>query len=224
LIYRENTEKAKMKLYNYFRSSASYRVRIGLNLKNIAYDYVPVHLVKNGGEQFSQAFLRKNPMAQLPCLEYNGHYIAQSMAILFYLDELKPNPRLFPVDAIQKAKVIEICELINSGIQPLQNLAVLNELGSRYSAGQAEKNSWSQHWINKGLTALEKLLSPTAGTFCFGNEVSAADCFLIPQMFASRRMGTDLSAFPTLLRIEKATSTMPPFQAAEPSRQIDFSP
>jgi maleylacetoacetate isomerase len=224
LIYREKRGKAKMKLYNYFRSSASYRVRIALNLKGIKYDYIPVHLVKNGGEQYTAQYLKKNPLAQVPCLEFNGQFVSQSMAICFYLDDIKPNPRLFPTEPIYKARVIEICELMNSGIQPLQNLAVTNELGARYSAGQAEKNSWSQHWINKGLTALEKIIAPTAGTFCFGNEITAAECFLIPQMFSSHRMGVDLSAYPTLLRIEKAASALPAFQAAEPSRQVDYAP
>jgi maleylacetoacetate isomerase len=145
------------------------------------------------------------------------------MAILLYLDDIYPHPRLFPLEPFAKAKMMEVCELINSGIQPLQNLGVLNELGARFAAGQESKNSWCQFWINKGLRALERILAPTAGSFCFGDEPSAADCCLIPQLFAAKRFGVDVSAYPTLLRIDKAASVLPAFQNAEPSRQPDFT-
>lgn len=213
-----------MKLYNYFRSSASYRVRIAMHLKGLDFEYIPVHLVRNGGEQFSNEYLQKNPMAQTPCLEHDGKFISQSMAIMFYLDEVRPVPRLFPTEPYERAKVIEACEIINSGIQPLQNLSVFNELGSRFNANQEDKNSWAQFWILKGLKAFEKIIAPTAGKFCFGDQPGAADCFLVPQLFASRRMGADINQFPTLLRIEENAKELLAFQKAEPARQIDYAP
>jgi maleylacetoacetate isomerase len=224
LIYREFTEKAKMKLYNYFRSSASYRARIALNLKGIKFEYIPVHLIKNGGEQLKPEYLALNPMGQVPCLEHNGRMIAQTMAIFFYLDEIQQAPPLFPKDAYARAKVIELCEVVNSGIQPLHNTGVLGELTKRFGADQDAKAAWTQHWIQKGLVALEQTVSKTAGKFAVGDEPTAADCFVIPQMFAARRFGAEVSEFKTLLRIEKNANELPAFQLAHPEKQVDYAP
>lgn len=213
-----------MKLYNYYRSSASYRARIALNLKGMKYEYIPVHLLKDGGEQLKPEYLALNPMGQVPCLEHNGHLISQTMAIMMYLDDIKPTPRLFPQDAFEKAKVIEICELINSGIQPLQNTGVISELAKQFNASPEQKAAWSQHWISKGLGALERILEKSSGKFAVGDEPGAADCFIIPQMFASRRFGADVNGFKNLLKVEKNASELAAFKEAEPAKQIDFTP
>lgn len=210
-------------LYSYFRSSASYRVRIALHYKNIAFQYRPVHLLKNGGEQHSPEFKSLNPQAQVPCLIHNGKLISQSMAIIQYLEDICHAPSLFPHSAYEKALVIQICELINSGIQPLQNVAVTNELTKQYSFTGEQKTEWIKHWNKIGLFSIESLLKNTAGEYCLGDTVSAADCFLIPQIFSAKRFGVDISPYPTILRICEHASTLEAFQLAEPSRQPDYS-
>ena len=180
-------------LYNYFRSSASHRVRIALHLKQIDFDYKPVHLLNNGGEQHTGEYTHLNPSHQVPTLihrcfknesqprENKGRtedrVIGQSMAILDYLDQIAPAPRLFPREPGERALCFQICEIINSGMQPLFNLKVLQELGARFQANQNSKNEWTQLWMNLGLAALEELLLKHAGPYCLGAEVTAADCF-----------------------------------------------
>ncbi|MEK6554805.1 MAG: maleylacetoacetate isomerase [Bdellovibrionota bacterium] len=209
------------RLYNYYRSSASYRVRIALNLKGFKYEYVPVHLLKNGGEQKLPDFLKKNPMGQVPCLEHDGRYLSQSMAILFYLDELSKNPALFPKDAFERAKVLEVCEAINSGIQPLQNTAVSAALEKQFSASEAQRAEWNKGWISKGLEALENTLSASAGAYSFGDTVSAADIFIVPQMYAARRFVGPKDKYKTLTKIENNCLKLDAFRLAEPSVQPD---
>ena len=213
----------EFKLYNYYRSSASFRVRAALNLKGLQYDYIPIHLLKNGGEQKHPEYLRKNPMGQVPCLEHNGRFISQSMAILMYLDELYPKPLLFPQDIFEKTKVLEVCEAINSGIQPLHNTAVSVQLEKQFGAGPEARVEWMKFWIEKGLTALEKTLESTAGTYCFGGQLTAADLFLVPQLFSTRRfIGNDSTEKYTLLsQIEKNCMNLEAFRRAEPSVQPD---
>ncbi len=210
-----------VKLYNYFRSSASYRVRIALNWKELPYEYIPIHLVRDGGKQDSEEFRRFNPMGHVPVLEHDGFVISESVAILDYLDTLAPSKRLFPADPRARATVLQICELINSGIQPLQNLKVLKELKTVHGFDEDRVQAWTRRWINSGLESLEKVLARTAGTYCFGGELTAADCFVIPQCFASRRFGVKTEDFPIIARIEKACLALPAFEKAHPAKQPD---
>lgn len=210
-----------IKLYNYFRSSASYRVRIALHLKGLPFDYVPVHLINNGGEQFKADYKNLNPMSQVPTLVHDGKALAQSMAIIDYLDSLKAQPRLFAMDPYARAQVMQFCEIFNSGIQPLQNLNVTNYLDKNIGVTEAVRNKWVVHFISLGLDAAEAMVAKTAGSFCFGGEVSAAECFLIPQLFASRRFNVPLEKYPNLLRIEAACLNLDAFKKAHPTAQID---
>lgn len=210
-----------MKLYNYFRSSASYRVRIALHLKSINFEYIPVHLVKGGGEQFSLNYKKINPISEVPCLVDGDFKITQSMAILEYLDRIHPAPELFPKDTRQYAQVVEVCEIINSGIQPLHNVSVLKLLESRYGIPEDTRREWVHHHMARGLQALEKVLSHRAGTFCFGGRLTAADVFLIPQLATCRRYQLDLGPYPTLCRIEESCLKLEPFKKAAPENQPD---
>jgi maleylacetoacetate isomerase len=211
-------------LYSYFRSSASYRVRIAMNLKKLSYDYKAVHLIKNGGEQHDPEYRKLNPIAQVPTLVHNGRPIAQSMAIIEYLDLLFPQPALFPQDPFQRSQVIQACEIVNSGVQPLHNSSVLQKLGTDFKADDAAKNAWTAFFIRKGLDALEVFLKPLAGEFCFGNSVSAADCFMMPNFANAERFQVALSDYPTLLRINTTCSQLDAFKKASPKHQPDTPP
>jgi maleylacetoacetate isomerase len=208
-------------LYSYFRSSASYRVRIALNLKNIAYEYRAVHLLNNGGEQRSDEYRKLNPSEQVPTLIHKGRALGQSMAIVEYLDSVHPSPRLFSEDAFQKALVIQACEIVNSGVQPLHNLIVLQELGKRFSATDEQKNDWTAFWIQRSLLALENFLQPHAGDFCFGHAVTAADCFLMPHLANADRFKVSLAPYPTLKRVRANCDKLAAFQKAAPGVQPD---
>jgi maleylacetoacetate isomerase len=208
-------------LYNYFRSSASYRVRIALNLKGIQYEYRAVHLTQNGGEQKSTEYTQLNPSAQVPTLVHRGRALGQSMAIIQYLDEIIAEPAFFPKDPFEKARVIQACEIINSGIQPLHNLETLQELKSRAHFDHEQNTDWTAHFIRKGLRALENFLVTTAGNYCFGHELSAADIFLAPQAFAAARNGVALDEFPVIARVVKNYDAVSAFKAASPDAQPD---
>jgi maleylacetoacetate isomerase len=210
-----------LKLYNYFRSSASYRVRIALHWKELEFEYVPIHLVRGGGLQNSEEYRRVNPMGHVPALDHDGFLVAESVAIIDYLDSLAPAKRLFPADPRARATVLQICELLNSGIQPLQNLKVHKELKSVYGFNDEQIKQWTAHWIDKGFESLERILEKTAGSFCYGGEVTAAECFLIPQCFASRRFGVKVEDYPLIARIEAAAVKLPAFEKAHPSKQPD---
>lgn len=210
-----------LKLYNYFRSSSAYRVRIALNLKGIPYDRVAVHLLNNGGEQNSAEYRAVNPMAQVPTLVDGNFNLGQSMAIINYIDDLHPQPKLFPINPKLRARVIQLCEIINSGIQPLQNLRVLQELEARFGADAAAKENWSQFWIHRGLEGLEKLLKTTAGQFCIDNEPSAVDCFLVPQIFVAKRNNLNLEPFPIITKINQNCLALKSFIDAHPDNQPD---
>jgi maleylpyruvate isomerase len=213
-----------MKLYSYFRSSASYRVRIGLGLKGLSYEYVPVNLVRDGGEQFGEAHRARNRMEQVPVLvvEENGvtTELTQSVAILEYLDERYPEPRLLPADRLQRAFVRRAVEIVNSGIQPLQNLSVLRELGR---VG-ADDKAFARAANERGLAALEIEAKIRAGRFFLGDTPTLADVFLVPQMFGARRFGVDLAPFPTLVRIDETLAKIPAVAAAHPDKQPDAAP
>lgn len=211
-----------MRLYHYFRSSASYRVRIALELKNLSYEDLPVHLLRDGGEQFGTMFADINPAKLVPVLEDGGAYLAQSMAIMEYLDEQHPDPPLLPRgDAVDRARVRQMCLAIACDIHPLNNLRVLKYLKGPLALSEKQKDEWARHWIGLGFTALERQLagSRQTGAFCFGDAPTLADCFLIPQMFNAERFGTDLQPYPTLRRIDAHCATHPAFARAHPLQQ-----
>lgn len=209
-------------LYSYYRSSASYRVRIGLNLKGVEYKTKTVHLLENGGMQHADEYRKLNPMRQVPSFVHNGLTLTQSLAILQYIDDVFPGTRLFPADPSKKAKCLQLCEVINSGIQPLHNLSVLQRLVNDYGFTDAQKREWTTGWIMKGLSSLESLLEVTAGSFCLGGEVSAADALLIPQVFSGKRFGADSDKFPNISRVYDRCMQMDAFQKAAPNNQPDF--
>lgn len=210
----------KIQLYNYYRSSCSYRVRIALHIKNISFEYIPVHLIKNGGEQHSEEYKRLNPEGQVPCLVHNNHVITQSMAILQYLEDLYPSPVLFPKE--KKTQVISLCEIINSGVQPLQNLTVLKYLKTNWSRREEDRNKWLRFWIQKGLSAVEKKVRENKwGPFAIGRTITAAELFIIPQIYNAKRFNVNLKNFPKLLAIEELCQNFPAFKKAHPDTQPD---
>ena len=223
-------------LYSYFRSSAAYRVRIALQLKGLAYDTIPVHLVNQGGEQFLPGFSTLNPQSLVPVLAVNDaaegtdvgdaqaqHHITQSLAIMEYLEETCPTPALLPGTAFDRAYVRQLALTIACDIHPLNNLRVLRMLTGTLGLSEAQKMQWIQHWIVLGFAALEQQLaaSPQRGRFCFGDAPSMADCCLIPQIFNARRFEVDLSPYPSLLAIESNCQALTAFQLAQPSAQPD---
>ncbi|XP_068539210.1 maleylacetoacetate isomerase isoform X1 [Anas acuta] len=206
--------RVKPILYGYFRSSCSWRVRIALALKGIAYDQVPVNLLKDGGQQLSAEFKAVNPMKQVPALKIDGITLSQSLAIIHYLEDTRPNPRLLPQDPKKRAQVRMISDHIASGIQPLQNLSVLKQMGEK-------KTEWAQKCITSGFQALEQVLQQTAGRYCVGDEVSMADLCLVPQVANAERFNVDLGPYPTITRINKALLELEAFKVSHPSRQPD---
>lgn len=212
------------KLYSYFRSSASYRVRIAMNLKGLNYEYVAVHLTKDGGQQNKEEFRKINPMGHVPALDHDGVLITESMAIIDYLDAVSPAVRMFPTQPVERASVIALCETVNAGIQPLQNLKVLGALEKEFGQSKADTERWLKHWINDGFKNLDRMMSKTAGTYSFGGAVSAADCFLIPQCFAAKRFNVDLEPFPNINRVNENCLKLEAFQKAHPQKQPDFAP
>ncbi|MGB0647916.1 MAG: maleylacetoacetate isomerase [Bradymonadia bacterium] len=211
-------------LFGYFRSSCSWRVRIALALKEVAVEDVAVHLVKDGGQQHQHAHRERNPMGQVPVLAVDDHMLSQSMAILLYLDERFPEPALLPSDRLERAKCIQFSEMVNAGIQPLQNLAVMQHLQQKYSWTKAQALEWSAHWIDLGLKALEASALTMSGDFCIGNQVTIADCCLYPQLYNARRFGLDMENYPTLHGIEHRLAAHPAFISTHPSRQPDTPP
>jgi len=216
-------------LYNYFRSSSSFRIRIIFHLKDIPFEYRPVHLINNGGEQNQQDFRKLNPSGEVPTLVHNNGSavttIAQSMAIALYLNDYcvqkKIGSNLLSDNESLRAKIIQFCEIINSGIQPLQNLSVLNYLEKNFNSTTEQKELWTKHWITKGLTSIEKILEQTSNEFCFGKQITLADCFLIPQVFAAKRFNVDIQAFPLISKIDSKCNQLEAFIRAHPSEQID---
>ena len=215
-----------MKLYTFFRSSASYRVRIALNLKGLEYEQIPIHLRRGGGEQLGDAYKSINPQALVPALEDGGRIFTQSLAIIEYLEERFPRPALLPADPADRATVRSMAILIACEIHPIQNLRVLVYLKKNLSQSDADLNRWAQHWINLGLSALEQmqLSAPNRGAFCFGDTPTLADICLVPQLANARRFGLDLSPFPFLVSIEKNCLALPAFAEAAPEKQPDAEP
>ena len=212
-----------IRFYGYFRSSSAYRCRIAFNLKEIDYDFVSVHLRKDGGEQKKPDYRAKNPQALVPALEDGDLTLTQSLAIIEWLDETYPDKaRLIPEDRALRAKVRAFSQAIACDIHPLQNLRVLDYLKSEFGADQAALDRWCGRWISDGLAACEALLSkekPT--TFCFGDEPTLADICLIPQVFSANRFGVDVSTMPRLVSIAQAAEKLPAFANAHPRNQPD---
>lgn len=208
-----------MKLHGFWRSSATWRVRIALAHKGIAYEYVPVRIERTGGEQDEAAFREKNPMGRVPVLELDdGRRLAESMAILEMLEETHPTPPLLPKDTFLRARARQLAMLVVSGIQPLQNTGVQHWVESEL---HADGSAWIHHWVGKGLAALETLTRETAGTYSLGDALSFADVCLAPQLYFARRFAIDLARYPTLVRIDETCAKLPAFEAAHANRQPD---
>lgn len=212
-----------MQLYSYFRSSAAYRVRIALNLKGLSYEYLGVHLLKNGGEQLADSYLKVNPAGLVPTLVDGDVSIGQSMAIVEYLDETHPEPALLPRDAVGRARVRAIAQTIACDTHPLNNLRVLKYLKRELDVADEARNAWYRHWVGLGLAAVESMLaeSSATGEFCHGDAPGLADLCLVPQVFNARRLGCDLSAMPNVVRIDAACRALPAFEQASPEMQPD---
>ena len=212
-----------LKLYDYFRSSAAFRVRIALRLKKLDYQQVPVHLIKDGGHQFRAEYRALNPQARVPSLNSDGAIFTQSLAIIEYLDEIHPQPAFLPADAAGRARARAMAQLIACDIHPLNNLAPLNYLKDRMGQDEEAIKRWYRHWVETGLAALEALVTsqPRKGNFCMGARPGIADICLVPQLFNARRYKSDLSACPTLVGIEAACNALPEFAAAAPDKQPD---
>ena len=203
-----------LKLYSYWRSSCSWRVRICLALKGLQYECIPIHLVKDGGEQHKAEYKELNPMEQVPTLVNDDFILTQSMAIMEYLEESYGGLSLLPEDAIQRAKVRELCEIINAGIQPIQNLSVLQKIGDT-------KVEWANSAITTGFVGLEKKLAQCAGKYCVGDVITMADACLVPQVMNAERFKVDMERFPTIARINKSLLDHPAFIASAPKNQPD---
>lgn len=206
-----------MKLYNYFRSSASFRVRIALELKGLGYEYLPVHLVK--GEHKQEQFAAVSPSGLVPALETDeGELLGQSMAIIEYLDETHPQPPLLPADALGRARVRALAQLIACEIHPLNNLRVLKYLVRELKVEEEAKNTWYRHWVRTGLESFEKELQRLpAATYCHGDRPTLADCCLVPQIFNGQRFNVDLTGLPRTMAAFEACMKLPAFQKAQPS-------
>ncbi len=211
-------------LYSYFRSSAAYRVRIALNLKNLEYEIYPVHLLKNGGEQYSEEYLALNPQGLVPVLMHSSTVLTQSSAIIEYLEEAFPNPPLLPINPIERAYVRSFVQVIACDIHPLNNLRVLSYL--KKLPNDLSQPTWQHHWLQEGFSALEQLLqrSDVHDCFCFGNTASLADVFLIPQVHNALRFDFEMNDFPLITTIYKNCLQQSDFINARPENQPDAEP
>ena len=212
-----------MKLYTYFRSSAAFRVRIALLLKNLPHEAVPVSLL--AGAQKTPEYLGRNPQGLIPFLEDGDEGIAQSLAIIEYLDETHPEPPLLPKDPVGRAHVRAMALAVACDIHPLNNLRVLKYLKNDIGQDQEKIDIWYRHWVSVGFKALEQMVRPSASgpAYCYGNQITLADAFLVPQMYNARRFKTDLTPFPKLVAIDAELQQHPAFKAAAPEAQSDAS-
>ena len=212
-----------LQLYTYFRSSAAFRVRIALNLKGLAYEAVPVHLLRDGGQQNQPAYRALSPLGTVPALQTGEGAFTQSLAIIDYLDETHQLPPLLPASAADRARVRALAQTIACDIHPVNNLRVLQYLGKHFAATQEQKDAWYRHWVGEGLRAVEQLLvgDSRTGAFCHGDAPTLADCCLVPQVFNARRFDCPLDAMPTIRRIVAACEALPAFRNAAPAMQPD---
>ncbi|MCU1062955.1 maleylacetoacetate isomerase [Stenotrophomonas maltophilia] len=210
-------------LYTYWRSSAAYRVRIGLELKGLAWEARPVHLVREGGEQHLDAYRALNPQQLVPTLLHDGHTLTQSLAIVEYLEERFPQVPLLPADAAGRARVRALAQLVACDIHPINNLRVMQYLERDLELPADARTQWTLHWIAEGFQAMEALLanSSATGTFCHGDRPGLADLCLLPQLYNAHRFGLDLGPYPTLRRIEAACQALDAFDRARPENQAD---
>ena len=204
-------------LYDYFRSSASYRVRIALNLKGVEYEQRPVNLAE--GAQKKKGFRALNPLGFVPMLDIDGHRLTQSLSIIVYLDQKYPEPRLMPVDPADGAHVRSMALTVACDIHPLNNLRVLKYLRGELGLSENAKDQWYRHWVTEGLAALEEMARPHAGAFLFGDSPTIADVCLVPQLYNARRFSVPITDFPTLRRADETASAHAAFAAAHPDRQ-----
>lgn len=207
-------------LYTYYRSSASWRVRLVLAYKGIETEFRYVNLVKDGGQQYSEDYAKLNPFKQVPTFIHDDFIISQSLPIMEYLDEIFPQKPILPKDPKKKAQARQMCEMINSGIQPLVNLPVLNE-AARLSGNDQTKIDWAKHWIDRGFVAFEKMLAKTSGKYCVGNDISMVDMCLIPQIHNANRNGVDMSKFPLITKISEECQKLEAFKKADWKNQDD---
>jgi maleylpyruvate isomerase len=212
-----------MKLYSYWRSSCAWRVRIVLNSKGLEYDYAAVNIAPDVNQQASATYAQVNPMQQVPALEWQEggktHRLTQSNAIVEYLEQRYPDPPLLPSDALQRARVRELMEIVNSGIQPLQNTSIQARI--RALGGQDAVQGFLDNVIGKGLRAFSSHVKQNPGRYAFGDTPTLADAYLVPQLYAARRFGMNVAEYPRLLEIEAALSELPAFAGARPERQPD---
>jgi len=209
-----------MKLYSYFRSSAAYRVRIALNLKGIAYETAPIHLVKDGGHNRRPEYRAVNPQMRVPALvTSSGEVLIQSLAIIDYLDETHPNPPLLPKDPIARARARSLAEIVACDIHPLNNTSPLRYLKRVMHQEQSAIDAWYHHWVTEGFDALEALVGP--GPYCCGSDVTIADICLVPQVYNARRLKVPLDKFPKIVAIDAACLALPAFDRARPENQPD---
>ena len=209
-----------MKLYTYFRSSAAYRVRIALNLKGLPYEMVSVHLTKDGGQQHKPDFHAINPQERVPALVLSsGEVLTQSLAIIAYLDEVEPEPPFLPADALDRAKVRAVAQMVACDIHPLNNLIALQYLKRTLKHEQADIDAWYHHWVIEGFKAIEATIKPAP--YACGAHVTLADICLIPQVFNARRLKVPLDAFPKIVAVEQACLKLPAFDTARPENQPD---
>ena len=210
-----------MKLYGYWRSSAAYRVRIALNFKQLSFDNIPVHLVKDGGQQHSSAYKAFNPSELVPTLVDNDLTLNQSLAIIEYLDEVYPTPALLPPEAAARGQVRALALDIACDIHPLANLRILQYLTGPLALSEQQKSTWILHWLQTGFNALEQRLAQSAGQYCVGDSVTLADICLVPQVYNALRFGVDMQQYPRISAIHHQCLQLAAFALAAPEQQPD---
>ena len=209
-----------MKLFTYFRSSAAYRVRIALNLKGLPYEMESAHLTRDGGRQYTPEFRALNPQMRVPVLQLSsGDVLTQSLAIIEYLDEIQPEPALLPADALARAHVRAVAQIVACDIPPLNNLVVLQYLKGPMKHEQAAVDAWYHHWVAKGFDAVEAMITP--GPYACGAHVTLADICLVPQVYNARRFKVSLDPYPKIAAVEAACLKLPAFDKARPENQPD---
>jgi maleylpyruvate isomerase len=209
-----------VKLYSYFRSSAAYRARIALALKGLSYETISIHLTKDGGHQYASSYRAINPQMRVPALALNnGDVLLQSLALIEYLDETHPEPRLLPADPVARAHVRSVAQIIACDIHPLNNTGPLNYLRRNLKADEAAINAWYANWVVAGFDAIEALIKP--GPYAFGSQVGLADICLVPQVFNARRFKVPLDAYPKIVAVDAACAKLEAFEKARPENAPD---